>query len=403
MSRQLLLALLAFLAFISLGLPDGLLGVSWPSISATFAVPLESLGLLVAVTTAGYLTSSFLGGAILRRLSIGVVLALSTAAAAAALLGFAVSPRWPVMVVLGFVAGLGGGAIDATLNAYGARHFSARTLNWLHAFFGVGTTIGPLVVTTVLGAGLVWRWSYAIVGSAQAILAIAFFITRGRWLHAPASATEAASPERVARTLETLRRPVVWLGTLVFFFYSGVEVVTAHWSYSLLTLGRGVPETTAGLFVTLYWGSLMVGRILFGTVAHRVPLLRTLRLCILGAVLGALLFWLEPTRWLSLIGLMAIGFSFAPVFASLVSLTPSRVGLAHADSAIGFQIAAASLGGAALTAVTGALADAFGLEVIGLAILVFTLILLALYEGFTRRRGSESAVALSAAPRETPS
>ena len=233
MSRQFLLALLAFLAFISLGLPDGLLGVSWPSISATFAIPLEALGLLVAVTTAGYLTSSFLGGAILRRLSIGVVLALSTAAAAAALLGFAVSPRWPVMLVLGFVAGLGGGAIDASLNAYGARHFSARTLNWLHAFFGVGTTIGPLVVTTVLSAGLVWRWSYAIVGTAQAILAIAFFITRGRWLHAPARETGDPPPERVARTLDTLRRPVVWLGTLVFFFYSGVEMVAAQWSYSL--------------------------------------------------------------------------------------------------------------------------------------------------------------------------
>jgi fucose permease len=402
MSRQLLLALLAFLAFISLGLPDGLLGVSWPSISATFAVPLEALGLLVAVTTAGYLTSSFLGGAILRRMSIGAVLVLSTAAAAAALLGFAVSPHWPVIVLLGFVAGLGGGAIDASLNAYGARHFSARTLNWLHAFFGVGATIGPLVATAVLSADLVWRWSYAIVGSAQTILAIAFFITRGRWLHEPARASGAPPPERGARTLDTLRRPVVWLGTLVFFFYSGVEVVAAQWSYSLLTLGRGVPETTAGLFVTLYWGSLMVGRILFGTIADRVPLVKTLRLCILGAVLGAFLFWLEPTRWLSLVGLMAIGFSFAPVFASLVSLTPARVGLAHADSAIGFQIAAASLGGAALTALTGALADAFGLEVIGLAILVFTLVLLALYEGFTRRGSAESAPALSAAPRETP-
>jgi fucose permease len=187
-----------------------------------------------------------------------------------------------------------------------------------------------------------------------------------------------------------LRRPVVWLGTLVFFFYSGVEMATAQWSYSLLTLGRGVPETTAGLFVSLYWGSLMVGRIVFGAVADRVPLVSTLRLCLLGAALGALLFWLEPTRLLSLVGLMVIGFSLAPVFASLVSLTPSRVGLTHADSAIGFQIAAASLGAAALTGLTGALADAFGLEVIGLAILVFTLILLALHESVTRQGGAES-------------
>lgn len=399
MPRQVLLPLLAFLAFVSLGLPDGLLGVSWPSIGETFALPLEALGLLVAVTTAGYLASSFLGGAILRALPLGTVLALSTAAAAAALLGFALSPSWPVVLALGFLAGTGGGAIDAGLNAYGAKHFSARTLNWLHAFFGVGTTIGPLIVTTVLGAGLVWRWSYAIVGAAQTLLAIAFLLTRRRWLQdpgrddgAPAGRDDAEAPAerddapsaRPARTIDTLRRPVVWLGMLVFFFYTGVELAAAQWSYSLLTLGRDVPETTAGLFVTLYWGSLMVGRIVFGVFADRVPLVMTLRLCILGAVAGALLFWLEPTRLWSLVGLMAIGVSFAPVFASLISLTPARVGLAHADSAIGFQVASAALGGAALTALMGVLADAFGLEVIGLAIFVSTLALLALYEAFMR-------------------
>jgi fucose permease len=394
MPRHAILALLAFLAFISLGLPDGLLGVAWPSVSGEFSLPLDALGLLVAVTTAGYLTSSFLGGAILRALPLGTVLALSTAAAAAALLGFAVSPWWPVIVALGFVAGLGGGAIDAGLNAYGARHFSARTLNWLHAFFGVGTTIGPLIVTAVLGAGLVWRWSYAVVGAAQALLAAAFYLTRDRWVRLPEQGGEHATSLRSARTLETLRRPVVWLGMLVFFFYTGVEIATAHWSYSLLTLGRGVPETTAGLFVTLYWGSLVVGRILFGVVADRVPLVMTLRLCLVGAILGALLFWLEPTRSLSLVGLMAMGFSFAPVFASLISLTPARVGMAHADSAIGFQIASAALGGATLTALTGVLARAFGLEVIGLAIVVFTVSLLALYEGFMR--GTRSRPVLSA-------
>lgn len=391
MSRRTLLALLAFLAFISLGLPDGLLGVSWPSIRGDFGLPLDALGLLVAVTTAGYLTSSFLNGMILRILPLGAVLALSTAAAATALLGFSVSSSWPVMIAFGFLAGLGGGSVDAGLNAYGATHFSARTLNWLHAFFGLGTTIGPLIVTTVLGAGLVWRWSYAIVGCAQAILAVTFFLTRKRWLQVAETGGEDAPPVRAARTFDTLRRPVVWLGMLIFFFYSGVEMATAQWSYSLLTLGRGVPETTAGLFVTLYWGSLMVGRIIFGIFADRVPLARALRLCIVGSVSGALLFWLEPTRPLSLAGLMVMGFSFAPIFASLISLTPARVGAVHANSAIGFQIASAGLGAAVLTGLVGILASSLGLEVIGLAIVVFTVLLLALYEGFMRRGTPEPA------------
>lgn len=389
--RRPLLALLAFLAFISLGLPDGLLGVAWPSVRETFGVPLDALGLLAAVQTAGYLTSSFLSGRLLRVMPIGTVLALSTLAAAAALLGFALTPAWPPLLAFGFLAGLGGGAVDAGLNAYGARHFSARTLNWLHAFFGVGTTLGPLIVTAVLGSGQVWRWSYVVVGSAQLALALTFFLTRRRWVTGTATGQEGAAPVPAARTRDTLRRPAVWLGMLTFFLYTGVEAVTAQWSYSLLTLGRGVPEGAAGLFVSLYWGSLMVGRILFGAVANRVPLVGTLRGCLLGSVAGALLFWLEPTRVLSVAGLMMIGFFLAPIFASLISLTPGRVGQAHADSAIGFQIAAAGLGGAALTALVGVLSRWGGLELIGASIAVLAALLLALYEVLMRVGGGGAA------------
>lgn len=389
MTQRSFLAVLAFVAFISLGLPDGLLGVAWPSIRSTFEVPIDALGLVVAVFTAGYLLSSFSSGLIMRVLQIGIVLAISTAAAATALLGFALTPYWPLLIAAAFLAGFGGGAVDAGLNAYGAKHFSARTLNWLHASFGLGTTIGPLVVTTVLNAGLVWRWSYAVVGCAQLLLAVTFFLTRKRWIQVAEIGGEKAAPAPAARILDTCRRPVVWFGMLTFFFYSGVEIATAQWSYTLLTLGRGVSETTAGLFVSLYWGSLMVGRILFGIFADRVALIRTLRLCMVGSALGALLFWLEPTRALALFGLMSVGFLFAPIFASLISLTPALVGAAHAHNAIGFQIASAGLGGAVLTGLVGILADAFGLEIIGAAILVFVLLLLAGYEGLMRaRRGS---------------
>lgn len=382
MSQRTFLILLAFIAFISLGLPDGLLGVSWPSIRGEFSLPLDALGLLVAVTTTGYLTASFLSGAILHRLPLGTVLAISTLAAAVALLGFALTPAWWLMVALGFVAGLGGGAIDAGLNSYGATHFSPRTLNWLHAFFGLGTTAGPLIVTAVLGADLVWRVSYGVVGSLQLLLALTFFLTRARWTQVPEITDQAEVQVQAASGMETLRRPIVWLGMLMFFFYTGVELMAAQWSYSLLTLGRGMPETEAGLVVSLYWGSLMVGRVLFGFIANRVPLVATLRFCIIGSILGALLFWLNPSTALSVTGLMMIGFFFAPLFASLISLTPQRVGKDHANSAIGFQIASAGLGGAVLTALAGILASAFGLEVIGLTILLASVLLLILYEGF---------------------
>lgn len=384
MPRSTLLALLAFLAFVSLGLPDGLLGVSWPSISNSFDVPLDALGLLVTFQTAGYLASSFLGGRLLRVMAIGDVLALSTLAAATALLGFAVTSSWPLLLGLGFLAGLGGGAVDAGLNAYGATHFSARILNWLHASFGLGTTLGPLIATAVLSSGNLWRWSYVIVGCAQLVLAATFLINRGRWAEVPDVAGAAPVPVMQARTRETLRRPVVWLGMLTFFAYSGVEFVTAQWSYSLLTLQRGLPVSTAGFLVGLYWGSLMAGRVLFGVFADRVPLARTLRVCILGSFVGALLFWLQPTPFISYAGLMLIGFSLAPVFASLISLTPRRVGPQHANNAIGFQIASAGLGSAGLTAAVGLLAAEVGLEVIGASVAGMALFLLAAYEALMR-------------------
>src|SRR5690606_11928258 len=160
---------------------------------------------------------------------------------------------------------------------------SARVLNWLHASFGVGTTLGPLIVTAVLSTGSVWRWSYVIVGSCQLLLALTFFTTRQRWRQVTEIASTAAGPVASARTRDSLRRPVVLLGMLVFFVYAAVEVVAAQWSYSLLTLHRGVPVTTAGLLVGLYWGSLMLGRVLFGVVADRVPLVKTLRVCIAAA------------------------------------------------------------------------------------------------------------------------
>jgi fucose permease len=380
MSRTTLLALLAFLAFISLGLPDGLLGVSWPSMRLTFGVPLDALGTLVAFQTLGYLTSSSLSGRILRVLPIGGVLALSTLGAALALLGFALTTHWPVLLACGFVAGLAGGAVDAGLNAYGARHFSARVMNWLHAFFGVGTTLGPLIVTAVLTSGHAWRWSYVIVGSAQLLLAATFFATRARWADVPVGIGGPPRPPASARARDTLRRPIVGLLMLTFFVYAGAEIVVAQWSFSLLTLHRGESVATGGLLVGLYWGSLMAGRVLFGIIADRVALVPTISACIATSVVGALLFWLEPTRSLSFLGLMLMGAAFAPVFASLIILTPRWVGRTHADHAIGFQIAAAGLGGATLTATVGFVAEAAGLATIGVSVLVITVSLLALYQ-----------------------
>ena len=373
---------LAFAAFVGLGLPDGLLGPSWPSIRAGFGVSLDALGALATATIAGYLMSSSLSGAILRVMSLGAVLGLSTGAAAAALLGMAAAPAWPLLLACGFVAGASGGAIDAGLNAYGAAVFDRRTMNWLHAAFGFGAAIGPLVVAGVLASELSWRWSYALAGGAQALLAVLFVATRRGFDRV--DPTTDAPPAPSAPASATLRQGRVRLGMAVFFLYSGVEFATAQWSYSLLVLERGMAPGTAGILVALYWGALTAGRIAFGFVADRVDPVRMLRLCLAGVAAGALVLWLEPVPFSGAVGLVAMGALLAPVFATLTSLTPARVGAAHADAAIGFQIAAAGAGGAVLTVAVGWLAERFGLAIAAPLLLAATLLLLAAHEALAR-------------------
>ena len=166
-ARPRLLLVLAFVAFISLGLPDGLIGVAWPSMRQSFGLPLDALGSLFVSTTLGYVTASFLSGAILRRIRLGALLALSCAATAAAMIVYSTASTWTVVVASGVVTGLGAGAIDSALNTFAAHNYSARTVNMLHAFYGFGTTIGPALMTAVLLRNAGWQRGYLIVGVAQ--------------------------------------------------------------------------------------------------------------------------------------------------------------------------------------------------------------------------------------------
>ena len=243
---------LSYLGFVSLGLPDGLHGIAWPSLRASFHLPLDALGKLLVSFTLGYLLSSFNSGRLLARLGIGVLLALSCLATAVSLLGYALAPGWWVMVGWGLLAGLGAGAVDAGLNLYAATHFSARMVNWLHACYGFGATGGPVLMTGVLNTGHSWRWSYAVVGLAQLVLAVCFGLTHKQWGQHPVT-LEPAAPVGVpqASTRSTLSVPIMWLSIAVFFLYTGLEAAAGAWAYSLFTEARGIPMLTAGTWVSL--------------------------------------------------------------------------------------------------------------------------------------------------------
>ena len=378
---------IAFLAFVSLGLPDGVLGVAWPSIRGTFALPISQLGALLFAAMGGYLASSFSSGAVVARIGVGRLLLASSVVMVVSLLGSALAPGWRVMLACGVLAGLGAGAIDAGINGYAAAHCSARTVNWLHACYGIGAMLGPLLMTGVLSAALAWRCGYGLIGGTLAAMAVCFFLTLDRW-EAGAPRDEsglAASAAPTAGIGETLGRPVVWMNIALFFLYTGLEVTTGQWTYSLFTEGRGVNPGVAGIWVAAFWGSLTAGRVAFGALAGRFPALGLLRLAMGSAPVGAALIWSDASRLLSLVGLVVLGLSLAPIYPLLIAGTPARVGASYATPAIGFQVAAAYLGTAALPGTAGLLARWRGLEVIGPFLVAAALALLLLHELAVRR------------------
>ncbi|HVR70988.1 MAG TPA: MFS transporter [Vicinamibacteria bacterium] len=381
MTPRRLLAGLAFAAFISLGLPDGLLGVAWPSIRRTFDLPLSQLGSLLALIMAGYLSSSFLSGTLVGRWGVGRLLLWSNVTMVVSCVGYALAPHWGVMLVCGLLAGLGAGAIDAGINAYTAAHFPPRVMSWLHGSWGLGAALGPLVMTTVLTAGLAWRWGYAVVAVALAAMALAFARTRD-WWDAAAAVRSAAPvvPPAMAGIGETLARPAVWLHLAFFFLYTGLEASAGQWAYSILTEARGRAPASAGIWVGAYWGSLTLGRFACGLIAPRVSTDALLRLCTLVAPLGAGLFWFGRGAP-ALAGLCLLGFILAPIFPLTISATPGRLGSGFAAHAIGFQVSAACVGGAALPAAGGLIARRYGLEAITTFQLAVALVLLVLHEG----------------------
>ncbi|MEV0394805.1 MFS transporter [Polymorphospora rubra] len=393
---RLSLLLLAYFAFVSLGLPDGLLGVGWPSISADFAVPTEAVGLLLTASTAGYLTSSVAAGFTISRLGIGWLLAGSTGLTCLALVGYTASPVYALLIGCALLLGFGGGAIDSGLNAFAAGAFGPRHMNWMHAFFGLGVALGPLIMTTVLATGFSWRWGYGIVAAAQAVLALSFVLTVKAWSRRePAAGAGEEPPARPAPVpvRETLTLPAVWFGALAFAVYVAVEVTAGLWAYLLLTEGRGLSATVAGICVSGYWGSLFVGRVVQGVVAERLGSSTVLTGSLVGMVVGAVLVALPAPGWVAVVGLAIIGFGAAPVFPLLTLTTAERVGVEHADRTIGLQIGAAGLGGAAIPAGVGVLLGRVDVELLGPALVVLSVALLALYAASTRRPARIGATA----------
>ncbi|WP_397570799.1 MFS transporter [Schlesneria sp. T3-172] len=370
------LVLLAFLGFISLGLPDAAIGVAWPSIRDTYQLRQPALGLLLVVSGLGYLASSFTYGRFGRSWQIGWILCASTAMVGLAMLGFACSPWWSVVLLCSCLHGVGSGAIDSGLNGYAAQHLPARHVLWLHAFYCAGVISGPLVMASVFARGQTYRQGYFWIALLLLTLSLIFRLGVTQWK----GVTSAASSSDSSISLTAaLGHRIVRLQILAFFLYTGLEVAVSQWTYTILTEHRGVSSVGASAAVALYWAGLLCGRLLLGNIVETVGCDRLVRYSLLGASIGGILFAgsLFPIE-ASLFGLGLVGLGFAAVFPCLMTRTLSRLGQELATAAVGLQVGCAMSGGAVVPGITGMIADRWGLATASgtLAILMIALFLL---------------------------
>ena len=274
---------LAYLAFIGLGLPDPLPGTLWPQVGAAYGLPNAALGLVLASLSCGYILAGLTAARLIAAFGIGGVVAGSVAATALTAAGQALAPPWPVFVGLAMLAGMGGGAVDAALNVYAAQRLAPRHLNWLHACWGIGATLGPAAAAAILAAGAGWQAAYAAVALALAALSAAFLLTRRRWDGA------APPPGPGMGAIFALRHPVVRLQMAIFFIYTGLEAGGGQWAATILA-ARGAIPAEAALAATLFWAGLAGGRIGLGCVVDRIGADRLLRLAMPVATVAAMGF-----------------------------------------------------------------------------------------------------------------
>lgn len=377
---SLLLAVI-YLAFVSLGLPDSLLGAAWPAMYGGFGVSLAGVGPISIIMSAGTILSSLFSDRLTKKCTAKFVVCFSVLTTAAALLGFSFSTRYWQLCLWAIPYGLGAGAIDAALNNYVALHYSARHMSWLHCFWGVGTIVSPYIMSFALSRGS-WQGGYRTVSFVQFGIAAVLFLSLPLWkvhrAEQSAKTEEKAQSTGILRALKLRGVPAVLVG---FFCYCSMEATCMLWAASYL-VGGGMTEERAAAFSALFFIGITAGRFLSGFLADRLGDAKMIRLGI-GVVAAGLLLLAIPAlpAGFSLAGLLVVGLGCAPIYPSIIHSTPQKFGAEHSQSVIGLQMAAAYTGTLSAPPLFGLLAQGVGLWVLPVflaALAVCTILLLEL-------------------------
>lgn len=379
-----LLLAITYLAFISLGLPDSLLGSAWPVMQEALGAEVSFAGVITIVISACTIVSSLCSDRLTRRLGAGGVTALSVLMTAVALFGFSTCTAPWQLCLWAVPYGLGAGAVDAALNNYAALHFSARHMNWLHCFWGVGCSISPFIMSTALTGSAGWRGGYRWVSFLQIGLTVLLFLSLPLWKR-PAGGQEASAADKPATMGEMLRIPGVPLILLAFFGYCALESTAGLWASTYLVNGRGVDAQTAARCASLFYLGITGGRFLSGLVADRLGDRRLIRVGLGVLAVGVLAILLPvPGNGLCLCGLVLTGLGCAPIYPSIIHATPANFGAEHSQGIVGVQMACAYTGSTLMPPVFGLMAGHGMVGLYPVYLLCFLALMVGMTEGLNR-------------------
>ena len=384
---HLLLAVI-YLAFISLGLPDSLLGSAWPSMHLEFGVPVSYAGVISMIIALGTVVSSLQSDRLTRRLGAGMVTALSVLLTALALLGFSLSRSFFALCLLAIPYGLGAGSVDAALNNYVALHYASRHMSWLHCMWGVGTSVGPYIMEYALTGGQGWNAGYRYIAILQFALTLVIFVSLPLWKkRAAQTRTEdaAADAGRALSLREIIRIPGAKDVMVAFFCYCAVEATTMLWASSYLALGRGVSAEAAAGYASLFFIGITVGRALNGFLTMRFSDAQMIRAGQALVALGALLLLLPLGTGAALAGLVVIGLGCAPIYPCIIHSTPERFGADRSQALIGVQMASAYVGNCLMPPLFGLIANHISISLLPVFLLLALTGMVLMHERLVRR------------------
>ena len=376
---QLLLAII-YLAFISLGLPDSMLGAAWPEMYVEFGVPLSCAGILSALIAAGTIVSSLQSDRLTLKLGTGKVTAISVAMTAAALFGFSITHKFWLLCLWAIPYGLGGGSVDASLNNYVALHYKSRHMSWLHCMWGVGAATGPYIMGYALTSGRGWNSGYRIISLMQIVLTIILFLSLPLWKKRTEIIEETGEKRKPMSLKDVLKIKGAKEILICFFCYCAIEQTAGLWASSYLNLYKGVPVETAASFGAMFYIGITAGRAISGFLTIKLTDIKMIRLGQSLILLGIVIMLLPLNAYASFAGLIMIGLGCAPIYPCVIHSTPAHFGEDKSQAVIGVQMAFAYTGTLCMPPLFGIIANTITVALLPVYLIILLILMVVMHE-----------------------